>query len=77
MQNVITSEALGRKIEEARVKARLNRTQLASAIEVDPSAVKRWEAGDHYPSVYSFCAICHELGLSADELLEVGDRHER
>lgn len=60
---------LGESIRNARKRAGISQTELASRLKVHQKDISRWENGVYVPSIEVFSRICRELGVSADEML--------
>ena len=58
--------------KNARKRAGLTQTELATAIGVTQKEISRWETGTRTPQVESIASICKALNVSADILLETG-----
>ena len=61
---------LGTKIRELRVKKGLTQEQLATALNVSPQAVSKWETAAGYPDVSILPVLAGYLGISLDALFE-------
>ncbi len=59
-------------IKNARKRAGLTQTELATAIGVTQKEISRWETGTRTPQVETIASICKALNVSADILLETG-----
>ena len=59
-------------IKNARKKAGLTQSELATAIGVTQKEISRWETGTRTPQVETISNICKALNVSADILLETG-----
>ena len=59
-------------IKNARKKAGLTQSELATAIGVTQKEISRWETGTRTPQVETIASICKALNVSADILLETG-----
>ena len=59
-------------IKNARKRAVLTQTELATAIGVTQKEISRWETGTRTPQVETIASICKALNVSADILLETG-----
>jgi transcriptional regulator with XRE-family HTH domain len=64
---------LGGNLRRARLERGLSLRALARQLEVSPSLVSQIETGRIQPSVRTLYAIVSELGVSLDELFELGD----
>lgn len=62
---------IGQNIKKARCAAGMTQKQLADAIGVYAKDVCRWENGEYVPGLKAFSAICRELNVSSDDLLEL------
>ena len=63
------SKRLGQRIKEYRIKSGLRQTELARTINVLPSTLCEYEAGNIAPSIKVFIDIINALHCTADELL--------
>ncbi|WP_186768002.1 helix-turn-helix domain-containing protein [Streptomyces qinzhouensis] len=63
-----TSQALGRAVKSARVRAGLTQQQLGTACAMSQSSISRIEHGQHSPSPAELQAIAHALGTDASAL---------
>ena len=61
---------LGNKIKQLRLKAGLTQEQLASALNMSPQAVSKWEMGAGYPDVALLPVIAAYFGVSLDVLFD-------
>lgn len=61
---------VGRAIREAREAMDIAASELAAAIDVDPSAVHSWERGAHCPCLGRLMRVAWALGISPASLLE-------
>ena len=60
---------LGQRIRAQREKCRLKQTDLASALQVSPQAVSKWERGENAPDIALLAPLARLLGVSVDHLL--------
>lgn len=65
---------MGDKILQLRKAAGLSQEQLAEALEVSRQAVSKWETNQSMPETEKVAAICRVFGVSADELLGIGEK---
>jgi transcriptional regulator with XRE-family HTH domain len=63
---------LGARLREARDRLGLSLRELARRLEVSPSLVSQIETGKIQPSVRTLYAMVSELGLSMDEIFDLG-----
>jgi transcriptional regulator with XRE-family HTH domain len=62
---------LGENLKKARKEAGVTQKDLASCLQVYQKDISRWENGDIIPNALTLAKICVELGVSADEILEL------
>ena len=62
------------KIKELRLKAGMTQAQLAKKMNVDQTAVSRWETGDNKPLSKTHKKLAKVLGCAVEELYEEGDK---
>ncbi len=67
---------LGRKIAEARHRARLTQNDLAARVGVTAQAVSKWEQGRSCPDIAILDEIADALGISLFELLGMEERNK-
>ena len=60
---------LSEKIQACRKRAGLSQEQLAERLGVSRQAVSKWETGEATPELGKLAALCSELNVSADWLL--------
>lgn len=65
---------LGTYLREAREAHGLTIRQLARLVEVAPSQVLRWEAGERVPTPPYLVALAEQLELRASELFDLAGR---
>lgn len=65
---------IGKKIRSIRESRGLTQKDLAKAIGVSNSRISNWEQGINRPDADILTALCRELHVSADELLDTGER---
>lgn len=68
------AEKTGALIAALRKEKGLSQKELAEKLGVTNKAISRWETGRGYPDIESIPALCRELGISAQELLD-GELH--
>ena len=61
---------LGNKIRELRVNKGLTQEQLATALNLSPQAISKWETGGGYPDVATLPVLAGYFGVSLDEMFE-------
>lgn len=61
---------LGNKIRELRRAANLTQEQLASALNISPQAVSKWEMGASYPDMTMIPTLAGFFKVSLDELFD-------
>ena len=61
---------LGNKIRALRKKKGITQEQLASALNMSPQAVSKWEMGAGYPDVALLPVIAAYFGVSLDVLFD-------
>ena len=66
---MIDTSNLGKKIAEARRRARLTQNDLAARVGVTAQAVSKWEQGRSCPDIAILDEIADALGISLFELL--------
>ncbi len=64
---------LGRNLRRTRLERGLSLRALARELDVSPSLVSQIETGRIQPSVRTLYAIVSQLGVSLDELFQLGD----
>jgi len=64
-----------RRLMEAKDARGLNNSQIARACFVERKAVSNWTNGKHLPRADSLYSLCEVLGVSADWLLGLEERH--
>lgn len=73
-----TSTAVGRRLREARIRARLTQDALGVAIGLDEGnaciRISRYESGVHTPSVDQITALAKALGVPPAYLITDDDR---
>lgn len=62
------------KIKELRLKAGMTQAQLAKKMNVDQTAVSRWETGDNKPLRKTHKKLAKVLGCTVEELYEEGEK---
>jgi len=60
---------LGRRIRAQREKRGLRQQDIASALQLSPQAVSKWERGENAPDVVILAPLARLLGVSTDYLL--------
>jgi transcriptional regulator with XRE-family HTH domain len=60
---------IGERLRWAREAQSMTRTQLADALSIDISMVRRMELGTRVPSVFLAMSLCHVLCISPQYLL--------
>jgi transcriptional regulator with XRE-family HTH domain len=68
-----SSDAMPRRLREARERSGLSLRQLARRLDISASALSQIETGKSRPSVRTLYAVVSELGISLDELFENGE----
>jgi DNA-binding XRE family transcriptional regulator len=66
--------AAGEKVREARRGLRVDRIRIASEMGISERNYRRIERGDVNMRITTLRSLCLELGISADEVLGIGDR---
>ena len=66
-------ENLGKNIRKARKQKRLNQSQAAKLMNLDPSTWSLYESGNRQPPVTTLRIICEKLEVSADYLLGLSE----
>ena len=66
-------EHIGQKIKSLRKKADLTQDRLAEMLGVTAQAVSKWEVGSASPDLSLIPPLCRVFGITADELLGIGD----
>ena len=61
---------LGNKIRELRVNKGLTQEQLATALNLSPQAISKWETGGGYPDVATLPVLAGYFGVSLDDMFE-------
>ncbi|HCM28537.1 MAG TPA: hypothetical protein DIC34_18735 [Treponema sp.] len=70
-------EDLGNTIRTYRVRIGFTQNDLASALQVSPQAVSKWERGENAPDIALLPALSETLGTSIDALLGSNYRDKR
>jgi transcriptional regulator with XRE-family HTH domain len=70
------SDAMPRRLREARERSGLSLRQLARRLDISASALSQIETGKSRPSVRTLYAVVSELGISLDELFETHESAE-
>ena len=73
---MIDTSNLGKKIAEARRRARLTQNDLAARVGVTAQAVSKWEQGRSCPDIAILDEIADALGISLFELLGMEERNK-
>ena len=73
---MIDTNLLGKKIAEARRRARLTQNDLAARVGVTAQAVSKWEQGRSCPDIAILDEIADALGISLFELLGMEEREK-
>lgn len=60
---------LGQRLRERRELRRLTQGDIASALQISPQAVSKWERGDNAPDIACLPALATILGVTTDWLL--------
>lgn len=60
---------MGQRIKEARLKKKLNQTELADLIGVAPAEVSQYESGKRKPRWDKFPKLLDALDVTADEII--------
>ncbi len=68
-----SAEKLAENIISLRKARRLTQGELAERLFVTAQSVSKWETGASQPDLSNICALCTVFGVSADELLGIGD----
>ena len=61
---------LGNKIRELRKKRGITQEQLASALNLSPQAISKWEMGAGYPDVATLPVLAGYFGVSLDAMFD-------
>ncbi len=61
---------IGLLIKKLRSEKGLTQKDFAERLHVSDKTVSKWERGDGYPDIEMLKPICHELGISVDELFD-------
>ncbi len=61
------------RLKEIRKEQGLSQTMLAERLNINRSAVAKWELGEIEPNLTMLMKICVELGVSADFLIGLQD----
>ena len=61
---------LGNKIRELRKKKGITQEQLASALNLSPQAISKWEMGAGYPDVATLPVLAGYFGVSLDAMFD-------
>jgi len=69
-------EHIGQRIKDLRKKANLTQDRLADYLGVSAQAVSKWELGQTAPDLSLIAPLCRVLGVTADELLGIGQEKE-
>jgi class 3 adenylate cyclase len=70
-------EELGNTIKSYRTRLGFTQNDLASALQVSPQAVSKWERGENAPDIAALPALSEVLGVSIDTLLGSSYREKR
>jgi transcriptional regulator with XRE-family HTH domain len=70
-------EDLGNAIKAYRTRLGFTQNDLASALQVSPQAVSKWERGENAPDIATLPELSEILGASVDSLLGVNYRDKR
>jgi len=62
---------IGSNIKKARMAAGITQKELAERMEVTQKDISRWENNSRGITASSLAKLCKELGVSADEILEL------
>jgi len=65
--------AVGKKIQEYRIKHKYHQDQLAELLYVSRQAVSRWELGQAVPTIDNLITLTRLFGVSFEELLCLND----
>ena len=68
--------AVGKKIQEYRLKNNYHQDQLAELLYVSRQAVSRWELGQAVPTIDNMIELTRLFGVSFEELLCLNDERE-
>ena len=69
-------EHIGQRIKDLRKKADMTQDRLADYLGVSAQAVSKWELGQTAPDLSLIALLCRVLGVTADELLGIGQEKE-
>lgn len=69
-------EDLGRRIRQTREKLGLKQNDIASAMQISPQAVSKWERGENGPDITLLTALAKLLGVTTDWLLGAFDHDQ-
>jgi len=67
------NQELGRRIKALRAERRMTQEALATALEVTPQAVSKWETGATAPDISLLPALSVAFGVTIDELFAISD----
>jgi transcriptional regulator with XRE-family HTH domain len=70
-------EEMGNRIKKYRSRLGFTQQDLASALQVSPQAVSKWERGENAPDIAILPALSEVLGASVDSLLGADYRGNR
>ena len=62
-------EIIGKRIREARGKAKVSQEELAEQVEISKAYMSQIEAGKKHPTLETYVRIVNALDLSMDEML--------
>jgi transcriptional regulator with XRE-family HTH domain len=65
-----TMVRLSDRLKQLRKRADLSVTELAAAAGTNEAMIRRWEAGDHTPSLQSVQHLCEALDVSVEEFVK-------
>lgn len=65
-------DCISKNIAYYRKKSHLTQSQVASALSVKTTTVSTWERGASVPDIETLYALCKLLGVSLEEISEVG-----
>ncbi|MBP3568959.1 MAG: helix-turn-helix transcriptional regulator [Lachnospiraceae bacterium] len=68
--------AVGKKIQEYRIKNKYHQDQLAELLYVSRQAVSRWELGQAVPTIDNLITLTRLFGVSFEELLCLNEDKE-
>jgi transcriptional regulator with XRE-family HTH domain len=73
---VLDARLIGTRIRERRTAQKISQKDLATQVEISPSAINQYEKGEKVPSASTLIKLAETLDVSSDYLLGVSDKDE-